>query len=181
MNYFGSSKRKQMPGYGGRLMWQQLHKWVFWTSAQLSVLLSVLSTQVWFPGRQLEHGRQRTHWSCCPGPGRYLGCLRCIQCWASTAEHLPWGWRASLSLLPCLVQSLASIEDVTWGDQGRFRNVSRWCWRKCSMHREDVSVNSVCRRQKEVWTYQIACMYPWEFVSLFQILDFLLSFIAPKG
>lgn len=54
------------------------------------------------------------------------------------------------------------------------------------MHREDVSMNSVCRRQREVlqkkshWIYQIACLCPWGFVSLFQILDFLLRFIAPK-
>lgn len=50
-----------------------------------------------------------------------------------------------------------------------------------------VSANRICRRQREVlqkqshWIYQVACLYPWVFVSLFQILDFLLRFVAPKG
>lgn len=61
-------------------------------------------------------------------------------------------------------------------------------WGSCPAQcRVWVSANRICRRQREVlqkqshWIYQIACLYPWGFVSLFQILDFLLRFIAPKG
>lgn len=85
-------------------MWQQLHKWVSWTSAQFSVLSVSFPPRYDFQAGSWNTGDKGHAGAAVQGQGDTWGA------WGASTAVLALGLEGTLGLLPCLVQSLGSME-----------------------------------------------------------------------